>query len=469
MKNNEYDAIIIGAGIGGLVCGCYLAKAGMKVLIVEKNAKPGGYCTSFTSNGFKFDAFVHSLGSLKKGEIIANVLDDLNISKRIKFKRYNPSDLVITPDYKVYFWNEIEKTVKGLQKIFPDESLNIEIFFKFINDTTGNHTELRKQNFEELLSKYFRNDKLKAIFALFTLGNVGLPPSLLSAFTAVKFYKQFMLDGGYYPHDGMQSFSDLLANRFKEFGGTLKVSSMVTKMEMKNSKVRGIILKDGNKFLGKYIIAACDARQTFFNFIGKEHLEKEFIKTLEILKPSLSMFIMYFGLKKHLKELPKEGINAWFMPNYNLENMFKMSTNGRKENPSWYMLRLLSDQKSLLMFMDVSFRSVDYWRKNKEAWSKFCINLIAKDVPDFEKNIVYKNISTPNTLFNMTLNHNGASYGWAAMFSQLAIPGLSQTTPIDNLFLTGHWTTLAQGIPGVSYVGKNTASIILRKEKIISK
>ena len=43
--DSKYDVIIIGAGIGGLVCGCYLAKAGMKVLIVEKNAKPGGYCT----------------------------------------------------------------------------------------------------------------------------------------------------------------------------------------------------------------------------------------------------------------------------------------------------------------------------------------------------------------------------------------------------------------------------------------
>ncbi len=64
-QNYDYDAIIIGAGIGGLVCGCYLAKAGMKVLIVEKNAQPGGYCTSFTRGGFTFDSCVHSLGSLR--------------------------------------------------------------------------------------------------------------------------------------------------------------------------------------------------------------------------------------------------------------------------------------------------------------------------------------------------------------------------------------------------------------------
>ena len=49
---NMYDVIVIGAGISGLVCGCYLAKAGLRVLIVEQHNKPGGYCTSFKRKGF---------------------------------------------------------------------------------------------------------------------------------------------------------------------------------------------------------------------------------------------------------------------------------------------------------------------------------------------------------------------------------------------------------------------------------
>ena len=62
IQKNKYDVIIIGAGISGLVCGCYLAKAGMKVLIVEQHDKPGGYCTSFKRQGFTFDAAAHTLG-----------------------------------------------------------------------------------------------------------------------------------------------------------------------------------------------------------------------------------------------------------------------------------------------------------------------------------------------------------------------------------------------------------------------
>ena len=45
--NNKYDIVIIGAGVGGLACGCYLAKSGFKVLILEQLNKPGGYCSSF--------------------------------------------------------------------------------------------------------------------------------------------------------------------------------------------------------------------------------------------------------------------------------------------------------------------------------------------------------------------------------------------------------------------------------------
>ncbi|MBI2560252.1 MAG: NAD(P)-binding protein, partial [Planctomycetes bacterium] len=52
----SYDVIVIGAGIGGLVCGTFLTKASKKVLIIEQHHTPGGYCTSFKRKGFIFDS-----------------------------------------------------------------------------------------------------------------------------------------------------------------------------------------------------------------------------------------------------------------------------------------------------------------------------------------------------------------------------------------------------------------------------
>jgi phytoene dehydrogenase-like protein len=77
--------IIIGAGIGGLVCGCYLAKAGLNVLIAEKNFKVGGYCTSFKRGGVLFDACIHTVGSCREDGVITNILRELEIDKEIFF------------------------------------------------------------------------------------------------------------------------------------------------------------------------------------------------------------------------------------------------------------------------------------------------------------------------------------------------------------------------------------------------
>ena len=89
---NSYDAIIIGAGIGGLVCGCYLAKAGMKVLIAEQHFKPGGYCTSFKRKGFTFDAAAHSFGGYREGGIVNKVFSELRIEKKIQIHQADVID-----------------------------------------------------------------------------------------------------------------------------------------------------------------------------------------------------------------------------------------------------------------------------------------------------------------------------------------------------------------------------------------
>ena len=53
-RRDKYDAIIIGAGMGGLSCGAWLAHKGMKVLVVEQNIQAGGFCSSYKRNGFNF-------------------------------------------------------------------------------------------------------------------------------------------------------------------------------------------------------------------------------------------------------------------------------------------------------------------------------------------------------------------------------------------------------------------------------
>ena len=87
-----------------------------------------------------------------------------------------------------------------------------------------------------------------------------------------------------------------------------------------------------------------------------------------------------------------------------------------------------------------------------------------KVVPGVSSHIIYKDAATPSTLNRWTLNHEGAAYGWAWKPSQLAVSEFLPETAVENLYLTGHWTTLAQGVAGVAYVGRDTSKKIFANQ-----
>jgi prolycopene isomerase len=177
------------------------------------------------------------------------------------------------------------------------------------------------------------------------------------------------------------------------------------------------------------------------------------------------MFILYLGVDKNLKSLSKPGVNMWLLPNYDIETMYAKARKGMLNNSEWLMMRVMPDQKSIIMFINSSFNDIGYWRDEKHKLIKSFIKRLEFIIPNLSRHIVLSDAATPHTLYKWTLNYEGASYGWESMPTQFAVSGLSQTTSIKNLYLTGHWTTLAQGIPGVVYLGRDTARMIARKDK----
>jgi len=469
LNKNTYDVIIIGAGISGLVCGCYLAKAGMKVLIIEQHNKAGGYCTSFRRNDFIFDAAAHSFGAYRENGTIRRVFDGLEIHKKIEIKKFDPTDIIITPDYKISFWADLNKTLKELQKAFSEESDNINNFFNFLLKPEPNSlSKIRSWTFKNLLDQYFTNNMLKTILATPLLGYGGLPPSLISAFSGTKIYTEFLLDGGYYPEGGMQALSNALAERFKEFGGQLLLSRLVKKIKVKNSNIAGVILEKNGFIPSTYVVSSCDARQTFLRFLGKKIVSEELLNKLNNMTPSLSMFILYLGIDKYFKALPKPGSNIWFLPHYDIEKLYLLVKNRNTTNlAEHYMVRLSPDGRTILAFVNAPFKNKGYWVKNKEKLLESFIGQIEKNtIPNLSKHIVYKDAATPYTLFRYTLNYEGAAYGWAGMPSQFADSDFKKPPFLKGLYLTGHWTTYAQGISGVAYMGRNVAKLLLRNRKI---
>ncbi|HEY6011732.1 MAG TPA: NAD(P)/FAD-dependent oxidoreductase [Nitrospirota bacterium] len=464
---DSYDAIIIGAGISGLICGCYLAKAGMKVLIAEQHYKPGGYCSSFQRGDFTFDAAAHSFGGYRDNGIVKKVFIDLGIVDRLDVNRFEPSDIISTPDCEVSFWANVEDTVRDFQKAFPDETNNIHAFFNFLiaNDPQS-FARLRTLTFKNLLDQYFNNYKLKSILSFPLLGNGGLPASQMSAFIGARLFIEFLLDGGYYPKGGMQNFTGALSGRFKDFGGTLRLSSPVTEIVIEDKLVKGVILKQEGIIPSKYVISNCGPRQTFLKLIRGRDIGRDLSEKLFTMTTSLSMFVLYLGIDSNCAPLPRPGSNVWYLPHYDIEKMYILANQRTMRNVAEYMVRVSPDGQTILAFINAGYRDKLYWDGQKRDVQRALIKQIEQHtIPGLSKHILYQESATPHTMKRYTLNEEGAAYGWASTPMQFADPDFRKPSCVKGLFFTGHWATQGMGIPGVAYLGYDMANFILRKKR----
>lgn len=469
-----YNTIIIGSGVAGLVCGCYLAKAGLKVLIIEQYSKPGGYCTSFERQGFKFDVGVHYIGSNKNEGDVERILEDLSLN--INFIRVDPTDKIILPEHNIYIRKDLRETIENFKINFKKEENNIKKFFNFIQykDILSIYNKTKNMNFSNLLDNFFSDYKLKATFSVL-LGNIGLSSKDASAFTSVIFYRQYILDGGYYPKGGVQSIPDALVSRFKSYGGELFFSSRIKKIITKNKKVDGVYLK-GEKYFSDFIVLAGDVTNIFQNLIDIECVEQRLIKRLT---PSTPCFVLYLGLNKDLKKILKDHCSTWFFTTYDIDSCYSspFKKNFETEETNYILCTFPSLHESLLapkgkstmgILICAPYKSKDFWRSYKEQVANSLINKAKLIIPNLQKYIEIKIIATPYTFYKFTSNREGSPYGWASTPNQIDSNIFPQKTSIEGLLVAGHWCTHGAGQGGVSvsmYSGRRAASLILNIKK----
>ena len=212
------DVVVIGAGIGGLVCANYLAKAGLRVVLAEKHYVPGGLCSSFRRGRYYFDAGAHYLGSCRPEGQIGRLLSDLSLKERLPLIHCEPSEVVVSKNHEVFISSDVKRTRDEFAQAFPREQRAITDFFKYITleEPLKLYVDLRNLTFRDVLDRYFSDWELKSVLSTL-LGNIGLPSFKASALTSVFLFREFIFDGGYYPKGGMQRFPDLLLERFREY------------------------------------------------------------------------------------------------------------------------------------------------------------------------------------------------------------------------------------------------------------
>ncbi len=481
---DKYDVVIIGAGISGLVCGCYLAKSGIKALIIEKNNVPGGYFTSFDRDGYKFDLGVHSIGGVGEGGVLNKIFKDIGVLQHLDFVRSDPTNTVIMPDAKVSFYCDRAKTIENIKNVFPRDANKIEAFFNTILKSEMHNLYMiyRNRNFEEVLNNAFSNNyRLKSLFSIL-LGNVGLSPKYVSAFTALVTIREFVFNGGYHiAKGGIQVLPDTLAKLFVTYNGNILYDAEVSRICINNGKADGVCFQK-HIIECKYVVSASDAKNTFTKLIGKNGDIGNFVNKFNQLVCTPSAFMLYLGLKNRIKMAPNMSCSIWCCRKYLNDKYFPDPFSGAENInnkpilayiPTLYDLSLSKYKGDILIgLVNCGYKNSAYWRKNSLRIKTYILNFMKKTFSIKANEICTEEFKSPQDLFALTNNYKGSIRGWAPMPQQNNRFVFPQKPIFKNIFFAGHWTTTEFGQGGLSNVAntsRRVAEEIMREERVLKR
>ena len=486
------DVIIIGAGVAGLTCGCLLAKRGLGVLIFEKNRKVGGCCTSFEKGGFSFDLSVQSIGECQAGGRVWALLNELNLLDQIRFVPLEPAREYHFPNVKVLQSSRLETHIDNLSRHFPEERRGIEevydilkkVFEEFsripVSFTLSDLTvfsktypllsQYRDKVYGALLEEKISNPFLKTLLSIRS-SYALLPRDEISVVGMAGIEMSYFLYGVSAIHGKVEELPLKMGEAFRALGGEIVSGQEAHRILIREKRAAGIRLKNGQEWTARAVVSNIDAVSTFSNLIEQNGLPDRFRARLAGLRPSLSYFILYLGIEGGLDELSTSN-NEVFSSDRFQEEYEAIYGNRIPEEAAFYLLapsmvnpsHAPEGKSTLCLSYKVPYHLSPDWNQGiKDQLSRRLISKASALIPDLEKRVVVKAETTPKTIEQWTGNRWGAAYGWAQTPLQSGIYRLSRTTPIPDLFLTGHWTSPGGGISGAVASGRLTADVILRK------
>jgi all-trans-retinol 13,14-reductase len=486
----DFDAIIVGSGLGGLSCGAYLARNGWKILIIEKENSVGGYARSFKRGPYTFDVGLHMLEGVGKNQSMGRFFEQCGVLDSIEFIKLDYYMRVIFPEHNFRIPSgNLEAVVDLYQQKFPLEKDGISLLFeeiekifsdvmRFLPQTAPMWKQLplfpfryrslfrvMKKTIKQLVDKYVDDEKLKTLLFA-NWGFFGLPSSKVNMYPLIG-NVSYWKEGAYYPRGGSQIIPNTFEELIRSNNGIILFGEEVTSIITNNGKATGVLTKSGKTFYGKEIISNISAIETFQNLVSYEKFPVKFLAKIEKMEPSISAFSVYLGLDETFKESleNQEDYDILVSETYDQDQDYEWALNCNAKNASFFITLRSNIDDSLakdnrFVISIVQGQSYDYWKKFENAYDTnikdeynkekdriagILIERTEKIIPELAAHIDVIEIATPLTLKRYTNNFNGALYGWANTANQFLPMDRIMKNPIKNLHLCSHWTFPGEG------------------------
>lgn len=496
--NKEFDILVIGSGLGGLVSALILAKEGLKVCVLEKNNQYGGNLQTFSRDKLVFDTGVHYLGGLSGGQNLhqyfsyLGIMDDLQLQQMDKDgydKITFGDDTTEYPHAQGY-----DNFVEQLARYFPEERENLQNYCEEIRRACSRfpryhligedryNEEIIHLNTKRMIESITRNTTLQSVLLgsnFLYAGDSETVPFYVHALTVNSY-----LQSAYKCVQGGSQISKLLIRRLREHGAEVHKYAEVEQFIFDESDtLKGVRTKAGKAYFADRFISNIEIRSTV-KLIGEERLKKSFLNRVMSWEPGPSCFSVYLVLEP--ETIPEFNYNLY---HYRSEGAVWQAYRYRKDSwPETYMLSSSPSKQhpefaeSLTAISYMDFEEVKEWehtfntvadeQERGELYERFktekaekMISALEKKFPDLRTSVKAIYTSSPLSYRDYIGSSNGNMYGYRKSSENPLKTMVSPRTKIDNLFMTGQSVNM-HGILGCTIGAFTTCAEILGKDLI---
>ena len=466
LSRSRYDAIVIGAGHNGLVTACYLARAGLRVLVLERRYVVGGACvTEETFPGFKVStaAYVNSL-------FHTGIVRDLNLHRYgYAVVARDPSSFTPLPDGRSLLMGpDADLTQKEIAKFSvrdaerypryeamlervaavveptltmapPDPLrprlgdvrtlLSLARSFRRLGDGAGEAAEILTGAARPILDRWFESEELKGTLATDAIIGAMASPSMPG--TAYVLFHHVMGEAGGargvwgYMRGGMGGVTQALAAAARDLGADIRCDAEVARILVDDDRAVGVALTSGDEFFAPVVASNADARVTFLRLLDRNALPEAFVADIERISYASASLKINVALAElpSFRALPgkepgpqhRGTIHICPDQDY-IERAFDDAKYGRPSAEPVLECTIPSvvDQTVAppgkhLMSMFVQYAPYELrdgsWDEQREAFADRCFDLLQEYAPNFKGAVIDRQVLTPLDLervFNLS-------------------------------------------------------------------
>jgi len=328
-KNGKHDVVIIGGGHNGLICGAYLANAGLRVVVLEQHEILGGAAvTQEFHPGFRASTFSYLMSLLHP-----KIIDDLKLCEhglvvlpcsdmfsplggddyivysddvrrtQESFARFSPRDAAVYPEFHTYLFEAADIIRKLLFETPPDPSRRDWKTFRQIGSLLWRHRKIGGRFFQvydvltmsadDYLRRWFEDSRIRAVLAYYaSIGTFGGPKTPGSAYVIMHHIMgEHEGAGGWgFIKGGMGSITRAIA----AFGGSVGLETVtgtwVERVKVSGGRVTGVATRDGREFDADIVISNASAKALYLDMVGAEHLPDELVRDIRNMRTFSTAF-----------------------------------------------------------------------------------------------------------------------------------------------------------------------------------